>query len=46
MFNIIGVHGRPLVTFSFETRKETDDAHRAMQEIVAKVKAITPYALT
>jgi hypothetical protein len=26
-FNIIGVHSRPLVTFSFETRKEADDAY-------------------
>jgi hypothetical protein len=42
-FNIIGVHGRPLVTFSFETRKEADDVHRATQAIVAKVKTIMPH---
>ena len=29
-FNIIGVHGRPLVTLSFETQAEADSAHKAM----------------
>jgi len=30
-FNIIGVHGRPLVTLSFETQAEADAANKAMQ---------------
>ena len=42
-FNIIGVHSRPLVTFSFDTQEEADAAHGAMQAIVAKAKVITPH---
>jgi hypothetical protein len=43
-FDIVGTHGRPLVTFSFETQAEADAAHKAMQTIVAKAKVITPQA--
>ena len=35
-FNIVGVHGRPLVTFSFDTQEEADAARDAMQAIVAR----------
>jgi hypothetical protein len=44
-FNIIGVHGRPLVTFSFETRDEAEVAHNAMQDIVASAKLIKPHVV-
>ena len=37
-FNIIGVHGRPLVTLSFETQAEADAAHKAME-----AKLIVPH---
>jgi hypothetical protein len=42
-FNIVGVHGRPLVTFSFETTEEAEGAHNAMRTIIAKASAITPH---
>ena len=42
-FNVIGIHGRPLVTFSFETQKEAEAAHKGMQPIIAKAKVITAY---
>ena len=31
VFNIIGIHGYPLVTLSFETQAEADAANKAMQ---------------
>ena len=43
-FNIVDVHGRPLVGFSFETQKDAEAVHNLMQAIVAKAKLITPYA--
>jgi hypothetical protein len=42
-FNIIGVHGRPLVGFSFEDREDAEAVHNLMQAIVAKAKLITSY---
>ncbi len=42
-FNIIGIHGRPLVTLSFETQAEAESAHTAMQAIVATAKLIVPH---
>jgi hypothetical protein len=42
-FNITGVHGRPLVTFSFETGDEAEVAHKALQPIIATAKGITPH---
>jgi hypothetical protein len=33
-FNIIGAHGRPLVTLSFETQAEAVAAHKAMLPVV------------
>ena len=44
-FNIIGVHGRPLVTLAFETRDEAESAHKAMLEIVATAKLIKPHTI-
>jgi hypothetical protein len=44
-FDIYGVHGRPIVSFSFETREEADAAHTAMQSIVETAKLITPHSL-
>ena len=44
-FNIIDVRGRPLVTFSFETRDEAESAHKAMLEIVATAKFIKPHTI-
>jgi hypothetical protein len=43
--NVIGIHGRPLANFAFETQKEAEAAHEAMQTVVAKVKVVTAYAL-
>ena len=43
-FNIIGVHGRPLVSFAFETQEDAEAVYNLMQAIVAKAKVITPYA--
>jgi|HubBroStandDraft_4_1064222.scaffolds.fasta_scaffold1360127_1 hypothetical protein len=40
-FNIVGVHGRPLVAFAFETRDEADAAHLAMQRVVDRATLIT-----
>jgi hypothetical protein len=42
-FNIVGVRGRPLVTFSFDTQEEADAARDAMHAIIAKAKVITPH---
>jgi hypothetical protein len=44
-FNIIGVHGRPLVTFSFDTQEEAESAHKAMRGIVASAKLIKPHVV-
>ena len=41
-FNIIGVQGRPLVGFSFDTQDEAEAAHKAMRDIVATAKLIRP----
>jgi hypothetical protein len=43
-FSIIGIIGRPIVSFEFETEEEAEAAHIAMQAIVAKAKLVTPYA--
>ena len=42
-FNIIGVHGRPIVTFSFDTQEEAEIAHKAMRDVVASAKLIKPH---
>jgi hypothetical protein len=42
-FNITGVVGRPVVSFSFETQAGAEAARNAMQPIIAKVKLITPH---
>jgi hypothetical protein len=44
-FNIIGIHGRPLVTFSFDTQEEAESAHKAMRGIVASAKRIKPHVV-
>jgi hypothetical protein len=44
-FNIIGVSGRPLVTFSFDTREEAEAAHKALRDVVASAKRIKPHAV-
>ena len=44
-FNIVGVHGRPLVTFSFDTQQEAESAHKAMRAIVASAKLIKPHVV-
>jgi transposase len=44
-FRVIGVHGQPLISFSFETSKEAEAAHKAMLPIVATAKIIMPTAL-
>jgi transposase len=42
-FNIIGVQGRPLVGFAFETQEEAEAAHKAMQPIIAMAKVIVSH---
>jgi hypothetical protein len=42
-FNIIGVQGRPVVGFAFETQEEAEAAHKAMLVIITTAKLITPY---
>jgi hypothetical protein len=42
-FNIIGVYGRPLVSFEFETEEEAEGAHKAMQPVLATTKLITTH---
>jgi hypothetical protein len=42
-FDIYGVHGIPIVSFSFETREQAEAAHKAMRDIVATAKLITPH---
>ena len=42
-FDIYGVHGRPIVSFSFETREQAEAAHKAMRDIVATAKLITAH---
>jgi hypothetical protein len=44
-FNIIGVHGRPLVAFSYERREQAEAAHKLIAEAIAKAKRITPLRL-
>ena len=41
-FNIIGVHGRPLVTLSFEA----EAAQKAMLPVVRAAKLITPHVVS
>ena len=42
-FNIIGAHGRPLVTLSFETQAEAEAQHKATLPLVRAAKLITPH---
>jgi hypothetical protein len=42
-FDIYYVQGRPLVSFSFETREEAEAAHKAMRAIVETAKLITSH---
>ena len=42
-FNIIGVHGRPLVTFLVRYSEEAESAHKAMRDVVATAKMIRPH---
>jgi hypothetical protein len=41
-FNILNIHGRPLVILGFDSHEEAASAHKAMKEIVAHVKMIRP----
>ena len=40
-FNIIGVHGRPLVTLSFETQAEAEAAHKAALSLLSAKKFLS-----
>jgi hypothetical protein len=44
-FNVIGVNGRPVVGFSFQTQEAADDAHTLMREVLRNAKVITPYTI-
>jgi hypothetical protein len=41
-FNIVGIVGKPLVRFSFETREEAERARQQMQEAVTAALEIVP----
>jgi hypothetical protein len=41
-FNVVDIHGRPLVVFGFDSHEEAAGAHKAMKEIVAHAKMIRP----
>jgi len=41
-FNILNIHGRPLVILGFDSHEEAASAHKAMKEIVAHAKMIKP----
>jgi hypothetical protein len=41
-FNIIGVHGRQLVNFSYEWPAEAEAAHELIAKAVVRAKLITP----
>jgi hypothetical protein len=43
-FNIIGVHGRPVVAFSYASQEEAEAASKLIGEAIAKAKLITPMA--
>jgi hypothetical protein len=45
-FNIIGVHGRPLVAFAYERQEEAEAAHKLIAEAIARAKLITPMVST
>ena len=42
-FNVIGINGRPLVTFNYETEEEAAAAREQMREAVARAKMIVPH---
>jgi hypothetical protein len=42
-FNVIGINGRPLVTFNYETKEEAAAAREQMREPVARAKTIVPH---
>jgi hypothetical protein len=42
-FNVIGVEGRALVTFDYETEEEAAAAREQMREAVARAKSIVPH---
>jgi hypothetical protein len=41
-FNVIGVAGRPLVSFNYETEEEAAAAREKMREAIARAKLIVP----
>jgi hypothetical protein len=41
-FNIVGVHGRPLVNFTYEHPDEAQAAHKLIAKAIIEAKLITP----
>jgi hypothetical protein len=41
-FNVIGVSGRPLVSFNYETEEEAAAAREQIREAIARAKLIVP----
>jgi indole-3-glycerol phosphate synthase len=39
-FNVIGINGRPLVTFNYDTEEEAAAAREQMREAVARARTI------
>jgi len=42
-FNLIGINGRPLVTFNYETEEEAAAAREQMRQAVGRAKTIIPH---
>jgi hypothetical protein len=42
-FNVIGINGRSLVTFNYDTEEEAAAAREQMREAVARARTIIPY---
>jgi hypothetical protein len=42
-FNVVGINGRPLVTFHYETEEEAAAAREQMRQAIATAKSIVPH---
>jgi hypothetical protein len=42
-FSVIGINGRPLVAFNYETEEEAAAAREQMRQAIATAKSIVPY---
>jgi hypothetical protein len=42
-FSVVGINGRPLVAFNYETEEEAAAAREQMRQAIATAKSIVPY---